>query len=309
MIANATADRVRGRARAGIRPKSAHVLSGMVLLLLAGCALQTPQEVSAQARLTPLSPHARDLYNLPPPKGKIVVAVYGLRDQTGQYKPLPDSSFSTAVTQGAASMLVAALRDSGWFTPVEREGLQNVLTERRIIRAIENPMDKGNSAISLPPLMPAQVIVEGGIVAYETNTRTGGAGAKYLGVSAFGEYRVDQVSVTLRVVDIRSGQILNSVSTSKTVFSRKLQSGVFRYVSFQKLLELEAGFSLNEPPQLAVKAAVEAGVIHLIAQGIRDRQWALAVEDDFKRPVIQGYLREASDLNGAPIVLNAKALQ
>ena len=279
------------------------------MLVLSGCALQAPQEVSSQAKLTPLSPHARDLYKLPLPKGKIIVAVYGLRDQTGQYKSLPDSSFSTAVTQGAASMLVSALRDSGWFTPVEREGLQNVLTERRIIRAIENPLDKGNPAINLPPLMPAQVIIEGGIVAYETNTQTGGAGAKYLGVSASGEYRVDQVSVTLRAVDIRSGQILNSVSTSKTVFSRKLQSGVFRYVSFQKLLEVEAGFSLNEPPQLAVKAAIEAAVLHIVAQGIRDRQWALADEADFKQPVIQSYLREASELTGAPIVLNAKALQ
>jgi curli production assembly/transport component CsgG len=263
------------------------------MLGLAGCATQPPDGISAHARLTPPSPNGRDLVRLPPPKGRIVVAVYGLRDQTGQYKPAPDSSFSTAVTQGAASMLVAALRESGWFTPVEREGLQNVLTERRIIRAIETPQDPGNPAIQLPPLVPAQVIIEGGIVAYESNTRTGGAGVKYLGVSTFGEYRVDQVTVTLRAVDIRTGQVLNSVSTSKTVLSRQLQSGVFRYVSFQKLLEVEAGFTLNEPPQLAVKAAIEAGVIHLITQGVRDKQWALQNESDFNRPLVQSYLREA----------------
>jgi len=35
----------------------------------------------------------------------------------------------------------------------------------------------------------------------------------------------------------------------------------------------------------------------------------LADEADFKQPVIQSYLREASELTGAPIVLNAKALQ
>jgi curli production assembly/transport component CsgG len=280
-----------------------------IALGLGGCALQTPQMVNAQARLTPLSPHARDLLKLPPPKGKIVVAVYGLRDQTGQYKPAPDSSFSTAVTQGAAAMLISALRDSGWFTPVEREGLQNILTERRIIRAIENPADKGNPAIQLPALMPAQVLIEGGVVAYETNTRTGGAGIKYLGGSLFGQYRVDQVTVALRVVDIRSGQVLNSVSTSKTVYSRQLQSGVFRYVSFQKLLEAEAGFTMNEPPQLAVKAAIEAGVIHLVAQGLRDKQWSLRDDKDLDAPVIQAYLREADELALSPAGANPKALE
>ena len=76
------------------------------------------------------------MLNLPEPKGKVAVAVYGFRDQTGQYKPSPDSSFSTAVTQGASSILVRALKLSGWFTPVERENLQNLLTERKIVRAI-----------------------------------------------------------------------------------------------------------------------------------------------------------------------------
>src|SRR3546814_7689440 len=98
--------------------------------MLASCAVpQKPVGVATQAHLTPATPSTRDLLKLPDPKGKIVVAVYGFRDQTGQYKPAPDSSFSTSVTQGAASMLVKALKDSGWFTPVERESLQELLTE------------------------------------------------------------------------------------------------------------------------------------------------------------------------------------
>lgn len=269
------------------------------LLLAAGCSLRKPPELDSDARLTPAAKGQRDLVRLPPPKGKIVVAVYGFRDQTGQYKPAPDSSFSTSVTQGAASILVKALRDSGWFTPVEREGLQNVLTERRIIRAIEHPTDRGNPAIQLPPLMPAQILVEGGIVAYESNVRTGGIGAKYFGAGAFEQYRVDQVTVVLRVVDIRSGQILNSVSTTKTIFSQQIDANFFRFVSFKKLLEAEAGFSTNEPAQLAVKEAIEAGVIHLVAQGVRDKQWSLAEEKDFSSPLLQEYLAEAADVTRA----------
>jgi len=273
------------------------LLALLAALLAAGCAaLKAPKDVASDARLTAAQRAARDLVRLPAPKGKIVVAVYGFRDQTGQYKPAPDSSFSTTVTQGGVAMLVKALKESGWFTPVEREGLQNVLTERRIIRAIEHPQDKGNPAIQLPPLMPAQILIEGGIVAYESNVKTGGIGAKYFGAGAFEQYRVDQVTVVLRVVDIRSGQIMNSVSTTKTIFSQQVDANFFRFVSFKKLLEAEAGFSTNEPAQLAVKEAIEAGVVHLIAQGVRDKQWFLANESDIASPVLQEYLREASEL-------------
>lgn len=272
----------------------------VVGVLLGGCATLLPVETDAPARLTPVAKGYRDLIRLPPPKGKIAIAVYGFRDQTGQYKPAPDSSFSTAVTQGAAAMLTKALRDSGWFTPVEREGLQNLLTERRVIRAIENPQDRGNPAIQLPALTPAHVLIEGGIVAYESNVKTGGAGVRYLGLGVSEQYRVDQITVNLRLVDVKSGQILNTVSTTKTVFSRQLSSGVFQFVSFRKLLEAEAGYTRNEPAQLCVKEAIEAGVAHLIVQGLKERNWFLKDDKDWSSAVIQDYLREAAELIAAP---------
>jgi curli production assembly/transport component CsgG len=263
------------------------------LLALGGCAtMQPPSNAESNAQLSPATRVTRDLLRLPEPKGKVVVAVYGFRDQTGQYKPSPDSSFSTAVTQGAASLLVKALKDSGWFTPVERENLQNLLTERKIVRALESPQDKGNSQVSLPTLVPASVLVEGGIVAYESNVRTGGAGARYLGVGLNTQYRVDQVTVNLRTVDIRNGQILNSVSTTKTIYSYELHTGAYRFVNFKGLLELEAGFTRNEPSQLCVREALEAAVVHLVVQGLRDKVWSLKNEQDWNSPVLRAFLKE-----------------
>ncbi len=269
-------------------------------LAAAGCTSLKPAESDSPARLTPAVQATRDLTRLPEPKGRIIAAVYGFRDQTGQYKPAPDSSFSTVVTQGAAAMLTKALRDSGWFIPVEREGLQNLLTERRVIRAIENPQDKGNPAIQLPSLTPANILFEGGIVAYESNVKTGGAGVRYLGIGASEQYRIDQVTVNLRVVDVRTGQILNTVSTTKTVYSRQLSSSVFQFVAFRKLLEVEAGYTRNEPAQLCVKEAIEAGVLHLIAQGVRDKLWVLKNEADANLPILQGYLNEHNELLAGP---------
>lgn len=271
------------------------------LFALGACTtMQPPSNAESNAQLSPATRITRDLLRLPEPKGKVVVAVYGFRDQTGQYKPSPDSSFSTAVTQGAASLLVKALKDSGWFTPVERENLQNLLTERKIVRALESPQDKGNSQITLPTLVPASVLVEGGIVAYESNVRTGGAGARYLGVGLNTQYRVDQVTINLRTVDIRNGQVLNSVSTTKTIYSYELHSGAYRFVNFKGLLELEAGFTRNEPSQLCVREAIEAAVVHLVVQGLRDKVWSLKSEQDWSSPVLRTFLKENEEyLDGA----------
>ena len=261
-------------------------------LVLSACASHAPMAALSNAQLTPATQLTRELRSLPEPKGKIVVAVYGFRDQTGQFKPSPDSSFSTAVTQGAASMLQKALRDSGWFSPVEREGLQNLLTERKIIRALETPGDKNTPPINLPQLTPASILIEGGIIAYESNVRTGGGGARYLGVGGSTQYRVDQVTINLRSVDIRSGNILNNVSTTKTIYSYEVTSGVFRFVNFMELLELEAGVTRNEPAQMCVKEAIEAGVMHLIVQGLKDQVWVLKNTADITSPLLQRYLKE-----------------
>jgi curli production assembly/transport component CsgG len=268
--------------------------------LLAGCAANQvqPTGTTTPAVATPRTAAARDLARLPPPKGRITVAVYNLRDQTGQYKAVPDSSFSTAVTQGGAAFLIRALAESGWFSPVEREGLQNLLTERRIVRSIESPSDKGSPAVQLPPLTPASVLVEGGIVGYETDVRTGGAGVAYLGVSASTQYRTDQVTVMLRAIDVRTGAVLVSASTTKTVLSYQLQSGVFRYVSFKKLLEAEAGYTRNEPIQLCVNEAIEAAVIQMIGRGLQSGIWAGAAGGAGDDPIFQHYLSAAEEVGG-----------
>jgi curli production assembly/transport component CsgG len=225
----------------------------------------------------------------------MTVAVYSLRDQTGQYKPAPDSSYSNSVTQGAASMLVKALKDSGWYMPVEREGLQNLLTERKVVRAIESPTERGKPIIELPSLLPASLIVEGGVIAYESNVRTGGKGANYLGIGANSSYRVDQVTVSLRLVDTRTGQILGVVTVTKTIYSYQLSTSIYAFVSFQHLLQGETGFTTNEPIQLGVRQALEAAVIQLTLQGVRDRFLELKDEQAIYLPLVQKYLQADRD--------------
>lgn len=258
------------------------VLVTTVLLaaMLQGCALREPMPAEHSPEIPTLTPRAStyyDLLNMPKPRGRLVAAVYGFRDQTGQYKPTPASSFSTSVTQGAASMLMDAMQASGWFMVLEREGLQNLLTERKIIRASQNKPDTpANIQDELPPLQAANLMLEGGVVAYDTNVRSGGEGARYLGIGASSEYRVDQVAVTLRAVDVRSGQVLANVMTSKTIYSVGRSASVFKFIEVKDLLEAEVGYTTNEPAQLCVLSAIESAVAHLVAQGIERRLWQAA---------------------------------
>ena len=269
------------------------ILCALVVLIISGCA---GNPLSGEVNLTekdptlmPRSATYKDLTSLPSPAGKIITSVYGFQDQTGQYRPAPSSNFSTAVTQGATAMLNTALKDSGWFVPLEREGLQNLLTERKIIRAARQNSKSKNKG-ELPPLASASVLLEGGIVAYESNVRTGGAGIRYFGVGGSGKYRHDQVTVNLRAVDIYTGQILHSVNVTKTILSHELQAGVYRFIEFKRLLEAESGYTNNEPVQLCVMSAIEAAVIHLVAQGVKDNSWSLKNNDDISNKTLQAYL-------------------
>lgn len=259
-------------------------------LLLSGCTgMVTNVEglEEAPATLMPRSGTYSDLISLPRPSAKIYAAVYDFRDQTGQYKPQPASTFSTAVTQGGAAMLSGALADSGWFIPLERVGLQSLLTERKIIRA---NLERTGRTDELDALNAARVLLEGGIIAYDSNVRTGGAGAEYFGIGASGKYQVDQVTVNLRAIDVATGAVLGNVTTSKTIFSHELRAGVYRFIDFKRLLEGEIGYTNNEPVQMAVMSAIESSVIHLIARGIQNGLWTLADPAQIDDPILNAYL-------------------
>lgn len=252
-------------------------LSITLILLLSGCSSignMFPPEQSLAVKVTPTEAFA-ELKSLPKPRGIIPVSVYSFRDQTGQYKPQANvSSFSTAVTQGATSILMQALSDSDWFLPVEREGLQNILTERKIIRAsLQSKNDKTLEQKELPPLTTSKLLIEGGIISYDSNIKTGGFGAEYFGIGASELYREDLISVYMRAVDVRTGQVLVSVSTSKKVLSKEVRAGFFRYVSFKRLAEAEGGYTTNEPMHICVKQTIEKAITELIVKGIDKKVW------------------------------------
>jgi len=265
-------------------------LGAGLLLAMSGCSL--PGRLTETARLSPIpptvtevTPTQRDLIYIPPPPQPIPIAVYGFGDQTGQLKPAENvQSLSRAVTQGGTSVLIGALRSAGngnWFTVIEREGLGNLLRERQIIREMRSQYlgEQQTPAEILPSLLFAGVILEGGIISFDTNIQTGGIGARFLGIGGSTQYRTNRVTVYLRAVSVKTGEVLANIVSESTVSSAAVQGGAFRFVEFDELLEAEVGQTANEPTHIAVQSAIERAVYGLIMEGAKPgpRQlWAFA---------------------------------
>ena len=249
--------------------------------LLGGCAmgpsLQKLEDSATSPTVQP-SPVQERLEDVPAIDGeKITIAVYSFTDKTGQRKPSDNiANLSSAVTQGSEVWVIKALQEVGngnWFEVVERVGMDNLIKERQLIRQTRENYE-GEKAVPLKPLLFAGLILEGGIVGYDSNVAVGGAGARWLGIGASTEYRIDTVTAVIRVVSVSTGKVLLSIATEKTIASHRSGADVFRFLDMgTKLLETETGFSVNEPVNYAVRAAVEQGIIEMVYEGERKGLW------------------------------------
>ncbi len=251
-----------------------------LILALAGCAKSGMREPLEEAPiLTPASPTALELENLPPPRRKLDIAVYQFPDLTGKNEPNDNVAvFSRAVTQGGAGFVVDALQRAGhgrWFTVDERSGLNDLLQERQLVRATRAEFEADN-ARPLPPMRFAGLLLAGGIIGFDGNVITGGVGANFLNIGGDVQYRQDTVTVAMRVVSVQTGEILTSITTTKTVYSIALRANVYKFVSVDKILQAEAGITRTEPTQLAVRQAIDLAVHATVLQGARKGIWTFA---------------------------------
>ena len=270
------------------------------VLLLAGCAIsQKTGLIDYKPEVAP-NKLQKEFDTLPPPDGRrVTVAVYTFQDKTGQRKPTPGiASLSTAVTQGGEVFLIKALQDVGqgqWFDVVERTNIDNLVKERTIIKQMREAYE-GANARPLMPLQFAGIIMEGGIIGYDSGSESGGAAYRFLGIGPSTSYSKDTVTISLRAISVNTGKVLAAVTVTKIVYSTADAVAVLKYIDNKNIasqifgnaenvssltgsmFEAETGLTINEPGTLAVKATVEAAVVELIKEGERKGVW------DFKQP-------------------------
>ena len=268
------------------------LLSLLVLGTLSGCA--TVHMEAAKEEPVALKPRENLSTIIPQLDGPpMTIAVYGFQDKTGQMKPNDKLAvFSKAVTQGAEVFLIKSLQDSkNWFKVVERVGLDNLIKERQLIRN-QREVYEGKDAKPLKPMTVAGIMIEGGIIGYDSNIRSGGNGARFLGIGGSQQYRVDEIVISLRLISVNSGEILITNAVSKTIYSTQHNVGVLRFVDAgTRALELENGQALNEPTTYAVRVAIEQAVYDMIIEGEKKGIWrfkvAKPVIEEKKDPVVE----------------------
>jgi curli production assembly/transport component CsgG len=250
----------------------------ITLLLLSNCAISQKAGLETKPEVTEMKLQ-KEFDSIPAPaQKKITVAVYSFQDKTGQRRNTPNvASFSTAVTQGAEPFLIKALQDVGqglWFDVVERVNVDNLIKERTIIKQMRD-MYEGSNSKNLQPLQFAGILVEGGIIGYDSGMESGGVAYKWLGIGPQSQYSKDIVTVSLRAISVSSGKVLATITVSKTIYSTGDSIAILKaFKGGTAFFEAETGLTINEPTTLAVKATVEAAVVELIKEGERKGIWS-----------------------------------
>ena len=257
-----------------------------MVLLLSSCSIFDQYEDTYEQRFKENDVvridelHNKELTNVIKPIVQPIVAVYpsAFTDQTGQRKSNSEFAlFSTAVTQAPYTLLIRALKHASngeFFRVVERVGLDNLTKERQLIRSAREQFAKEGENGNVPPLLFAGVLLEGAVISYDSNLSTGGIGARYLGIGTSIQYREDNITVSLRMVSVATGEILIEVLSQKTIFSYGKSEDVFRFIEMgTELVEVELGNSRNESTTIALMKAIEGAVLELINIGYDRSFW------------------------------------
>jgi len=259
------------------------LLQFLLVISVSSCAsigggqFEIPKQEPPEVQLTLIQ---KELINVLPPVRKPTVAVYQFTDQTGQKKQNSSggTSFSSAVTQAPSVYLIRALKRASngeFFRVVDRQVLDFVTRERQLIRQTRQSYE-GNDSQKLPALTFAGMIIAGGVVGYDSSVKSGGAGARYLGIGSSQSYSIDTVTVNIRLVSVATGEVLLDVITSKTILSQGLSGDVFRFIEQgTELIEIESGMATNESVSIATQRAIETGVLELILRGSDLGFWTL----------------------------------
>lgn len=210
--------------------------------------------------------------------GPMAVGVGEVRDFTGK----SSINEGATITQGGSLMVMSALGKLGRgiriherFDPRVGE-LELIYTDRRQLgdgRAYNVP--DGNRTRQVPwlpymggSILQSQYYIVGGITEVNWSIQSGGFSARVNGVGPRARSFVMSIAADLRIVDTRSLVVAHTVSLQKQVIGHEIDADVFRFFG-DRLFDVSIGTRNLEPVQLAVRVALELGVLELISHVTR----------------------------------------
>ena len=125
--------------------------------------------------------------------------------------------------EGMSDMLVSALVDTGRFTVLEREALQDILEEQKLA---EEGKVSAQTAAQAGKLLGAQILIRGAITEFSHKKSGTGGQIKIKGFTIGGTKEVAHVAVDVRMYDTTSGEVLTSKPVEGGAETRALKVGV-----------------------------------------------------------------------------------
>jgi curli biogenesis system outer membrane secretion channel CsgG/outer membrane protein OmpA-like peptidoglycan-associated protein len=265
------------------RSLSLAALAAAAVAVLAGCVAAPQQRFAPGEAPVVLGPAVRD--NVTPMEAvlacyadhvaatrrpPIVIGVGDVKDYTGKYS----INEGNAITQGGALMVYSALGKLGGAVSIA-ERFDPVIAERELAyadRRQRNHQVGGPNGGQNVPWLPyfggtinkSDYFIVGGITELNYNINSGGAEVAVNQVGVKARTFSQSVSVDLRIVDTKSLMVVRTVSLTKQFNGYEVGLNVFRFFG-SKLYDVDIGAKGQEPVQMGVRAALEEGVVRLMA--------------------------------------------
>ncbi|WP_440532823.1 CsgG/HfaB family protein [Variovorax sp. YR566] len=262
-------------------------LAAIATVALAGCVSAPQQRFAPNEAPVVLGPSVRD--NITPMEAvlacyadhiaatrrpPIVIGVGDVKDYTGKYS----INEGNAITQGGALMVYSALGKLGGAVSIA-ERFDPVIAERELAYADRRQLGDGrthqvggpNGGQAVPwlpyfggTINKSDYFIVGGITELNYNINSGGAEFAVNQVGVKARTFSQSVSVDLRIVDTKSLMVVRTVSLTKQFNGYEVGLNVFRFFG-SKLYDVDIGAKGQEPVQMGVRAALEEGVVRLMA--------------------------------------------
>jgi curli biogenesis system outer membrane secretion channel CsgG/outer membrane protein OmpA-like peptidoglycan-associated protein len=263
-------------------------LAAIATVALAGCVSAPQQRFAPNEAPVVLGPAVRD--NVTPMEAvlacyadhiaatrrpPIVIGVGDVKDYTGKYS----INEGNAITQGGALMVYSALGKLGGAVSIA-ERFDPVIAERELAYADRRQLGDGrthqvgggpNGGQAVPwlpyfggTINKSDYFIVGGITELNYNINSGGAEFAVNQVGVKARTFSQSVSVDLRIVDTKSLMVVRTVSLTKQFNGYEVGLNVFRFFG-SKLYDVDIGAKGQEPVQMGVRAALEEGVVRLMA--------------------------------------------
>lgn len=167
------------------------------------------------------------------------------------------------IGDGMTTIMTDALHDSGWFIVLGDDEMRKAAMKEQDFAA-SGRTAKGKKSAKIGRMTPAQLLVRGSVTHVQDNTKSGGGGLSFGGISLGGSAGSAEINFTIYLVDSETGQVV----ASQDIIGKSGKKGfkVGYHGSALGGLTGKAGGTIEDNVGEAAQNAVGQAVQYLIAQ-------------------------------------------